>query len=158
MLIEQAVPPKLLFMTGQSEDESGIRDASGSVQTARGLKPRVIIVEDEALVALNIEGALSDAGFHVLGVFDTETEAVLAAGRMQPDAVLLDITLREGNGISAAQKIKQMVDTKIVFISGNSDLRTLAAANDVSPAAFIRKPFITETLVKTVTEAVARKH
>jgi DNA-binding NarL/FixJ family response regulator len=122
------------------------------------LNCRVLIVEDEALVALNIEGALIEAGFDVVGTFDTEHEAVNAAQQLRPDLVILDITLSEGDGISAAKKIQQLTSAKIIFVSGNSDPRTLSAAYGVQPAGFIRKPFATETFAKFVIEALALKN
>jgi DNA-binding NarL/FixJ family response regulator len=158
MMLHQSTAKKPLFMPGHDDDLPDDKTSQGrSRDTDTGLHPRVLIVEDEGLVALNIEGALAEAGFDIVGILDTEDEAVTAAQRLQPDVVLLDITLREGDGISAAKRIRQSVETLIIFISGNSDLGTLAAADEVGPAAFIRKPFISETLAKSVADAIGRK-
>ena len=158
MLHHQSTTRRPLFMPGNSDDFQDDKASKGrSRDTDTALHPRVLIVEDEGLVALNIEGALAEAGFDIVGVLDTEDEAVTAAQRLQPDVVLLDITLREGDGISAAKRISLSVETLIIFISGNSDPRTLAAADEVGPAGFIRKPFVTETLAKSVADAIRRK-
>jgi DNA-binding NarL/FixJ family response regulator len=135
-------------------------DPSGGRALEAGKSPAtsVLIVEDEGLVAMNMESALSEAGFRILGVVDTEADAVEAAVRVRPDVVLMDITLRDGNGISAARKILAMLGTRIIFISGNSDPITLAAAQELKPAAFIRKPFVTERLPQLVKDALAAKN
>ena len=72
-----------------------------------GLNPSVLIVEDEGLVAMNMESALAEAGFRVLGIVDTEADAIDAALRLKPDVILMDITLREGDGICAARTIQR---------------------------------------------------
>jgi DNA-binding NarL/FixJ family response regulator len=126
--------------------------------TGAGMNLRVLIVEDEALVAMNMESALAEAGFELLGTVDTEADAIAAAERMQPDVVLIDITLRQGDGISAAKAIQEKLKTRIIFVSGNSDPRTLAAANKINPAGFIRKPFVTDRLARLVIDAIATKN
>lgn len=132
-------------------------DSKGD-DTNLGVHLRVVIAEDEGLVALNIETALTEAGFDVLGTVDTEADVIAAVERLRPDLVILDITLREGSGISAAKAIKRISAIPIIFVSGNSDPVTLAAASDVEPAAFIRKPFVTERLATLVAGAVAGKN
>ena len=119
---------------------------------------RVLIVEDEGLVAMNIESALTEAGFKVMGIVDTEADAVAAAERLQPDVVVMDVTLGEGNGISAGKAIVEKIKARIVFVSGNSDPRTLAEAEKVSPGAFIRKPFATDRLARLIEDALATKN
>jgi two-component system, response regulator PdtaR len=158
MMLHQSGTQKPLFAVGQSDD---LPDEKTSEQPSRidsALHPRVLIVEDEGLVALNIEGALAEAGFAIVGILDTEDEAVAVAQRLRPDVVLLDIALREGDGISAAKRIKQATDALIIFISGNSDPRTVAAAEEVGPAGFILKPFVTDSLAKVVRDAIAPKN
>jgi two-component system, response regulator PdtaR len=119
---------------------------------------RVLIVEDEGLVALNIQSALADAGFEIVGIVDTEVDAIAAAQKLQPDVIVMDIVLREGSGIAAARSLMGQVKSHIVFVSGNSDPTTLAAASEVRPAAFIRKPFVTENLATLVLNAVKARN
>ena len=102
---------------------------------------RVLIVEDEALIAMDIEMALSQAGFEIVAIVDTERDATAACERLQPDVVLMDITLREGNGIAGARTIMRASVARVIFVSGNSDPKTLAAARALTGAGFIRKPF-----------------
>jgi DNA-binding NarL/FixJ family response regulator len=116
---------------------------------------RILIVEDEALVALDIEQVLRSAGFEVVGIADTQAAAVAEATRLAPDLILMDITLREGNGIEAARALGARVP--IVFVSANADQGTLAAAHAARPAGFIRKPFGPDELVATVGHVIGRR-
>jgi two-component system, response regulator PdtaR len=131
---------------------------SGKPETERAVLRRILIVEDEALVAMNMESALVEEGFDVVGIVDTEADAVAAAYRFKPDVVLMDITLREGDGISAARAILKDFAVRIVFVSGNSDPLTLAAAQEMKPAGFIRKPFITHQFANLVRNALTEKN
>ncbi len=117
--------------------------------------PRVLIVEDEALVAMDIENSLGEAGFVIVGTVDTEFDAIDAAVRLRADVVLMDIALREGSGIFAARALAGRSKTKIIFISANSDPSTLEAAMALRPAGFIRKPFVTHELPRLVRDALS---
>src|SRR5579872_6200250 len=76
---------------------------------------RILIVEDEAVLAMDMEFSLTQAGFDVVGVADSEGEALLLAHQEHPDLVLMDITLRDGDGLAAARAIADRA--KIVFVS-----------------------------------------
>ena len=115
---------------------------------------RVLIVEDEALVALDIEVALEAAGFTVVGTVDTQDDAISATRQLQPDLVLMDITLRHGDGVTASRAIGSAAS--VIFVSGNTDPRTLAAARQTSPAGFLTKPFSSNELLEAVKNA--REH
>jgi DNA-binding NarL/FixJ family response regulator len=116
---------------------------------------RVLIVEDEALVAMDIEDALGGFGFDVVGIVDSEAEAIEATIRLQADVVLMDITLREGDGISATRALMARSNATIIFVSANSDPATLEAAMALKPAAFIRKPFVAHELPRLVADALS---
>src|SRR5438045_4080818 len=70
---------------------------------------RVLIVEDEAILAMDMAFSLTQSGFDVVGVADTEREAVLLVDQQRPDVVLMDITLRDGDGLAAARAIAHRV-------------------------------------------------
>ncbi len=159
MQIELSVVPAGTFMTTGSDDEK--RNKASDEKNRKlgtGLGLRVLIVEDEALVAISMECALAEAGFEIVGLVDTEADAVAEAERILPDIVLMDITLREGDGIAAAKEIQTKLKTHIIFVSGNSDPSTLAAANKINPAGFIRKPFVSDRFAMLVLDAVAPKN
>jgi two-component system, response regulator PdtaR len=130
-------------------DDSSMRDPFA--HPARSL--RVLIVEDEALVAMDMEDVLTADGFKIVATVDTERDAIAAIASLRPDIVLLDITLREGNGIAVAQA---MAGAAIyLFVSANSDAATLARAQALNPAGFIRKPFIGVDLPRQIRALLA---
>jgi DNA-binding NarL/FixJ family response regulator len=116
---------------------------------------RVLIVEDEALVALDIELALQSAGFDVVGSVDSQDDAVAETFRLLPDIVLMDITLRQGDGIAASRAIGTAAS--VIFVSGNTDSKTLAAARQTNPAGFLTKPFSSHDLARAVRDACEQK-
>jgi two-component system, response regulator PdtaR len=152
--LELPTPSAVLFATGAA-GEGGDKPSEGAERSAVELNLRFLIVEDEAVVALNMEAALVEAGFEIVGTVDTEAAAVAAAFQLRPDIIIMDITLREGDGIQAARAIEEKFKTKIVFVSGNSDPGTLSAAHALKPAGFIRKPFLTERFASLVMDAVS---
>jgi len=101
---------------------------------------RVVIVEDEAVLAMDMEDSLTLAGFEVVAIADSESEAVALVNRHRPDLVLMDITLRHGSGLAAAAAIAGQAS--IIFVSASSDPATLAAAEALKPLGFIRKPYV----------------
>ena len=133
-------------------DGYSVEQTSGLLADARGTT--VLIVEDEALVALDIEQILGAAGFTILATVDTEREAIDAAGQLKPDAILMDIALRQGNGISAARAIAAFGPACIIFLSGNSDPSTLAAVASLDSAGFIHKPYQSGQLPLQVAQAL----
>jgi two-component system, response regulator PdtaR len=151
-------PPDLGFLLAQQKEGPPLGGhASGASQALRsGPGKRILIVEDEALIAMDMVLALNQAGFEVLDNVDTEADAVDASQRLQPDIILMDITLRQGDGISAARAIMASSAARVIFISGNSDPQTLATVRALGAVAFIRKPFVGGELPKLVADALAR--
>jgi len=149
--------PTFIFSAASGERDNDTPDgAHWNVDV--GPNPTLLIVEDEGLVAMNMESALAESGFRVLAVVDTEAEAVEAALRLRPDVILMDITLREGNGIAAAKAIQSTLNVHIVYVSSNSDPTTLAAVQQTKFSGFIRKPFVTSRLEGLVREAIKPKN
>src|SRR5437868_3674906 len=100
---------------------STLSETGGKVNERERL--RILIVEDEAVLVMDMEFSLTQAGFDVVGIADGEREALLFVDQEHPDLVLMDITLRDGDGLAAAQKIGDRA--KIVFVSASSDPVTL---------------------------------
>ena len=139
-------------------DEPEHELAIGGHGTGRDLsRINVLIVEDESLVALDMERALSEAGYDVVAVVDTERDAIAEAARLEPDLVLMDIALREGDGIAAAVAIRRRRDVPVIFVSGNTDPATLARVAQAQSAGFVRKPFIGIELVNELDAIFNRK-
>lgn len=119
---------------------------------------RVLIVEDEAITALDLSTELTGLGYEVCGVVDTADEAVDAAARQGPNLVLLDVRLAEGgDGIEAAHRIRAQQDVAIVFLTAHSDEATLSRALEVSPFGYLIKPFRARDL-KVALDLAITKH
>jgi len=102
---------------------------------------RVAIVEDEALIAIELEDMLTAIGAEVVGVAGTAEEAVRLADEERPDAMTMDIRLRgERDGISAALEIFERFGIRCVFVSAYGDAETVARAQSASPLGWILKP------------------
>ncbi len=119
--------------------------------------PRVLIVEDETLVAEELRERLSRFGYSVIAAVDTADEGIAIATREHPDLVLMDIRLRgEKDGVQAAQEIRQQVDVPIVFVTAYSDRRTVERASQTEHDAYVLKPFHRRELQSTIEVAMQR--
>lgn len=120
--------------------------------------PRVLIVEDEAITALDLSNELTGMGYEVCGIVDTAEQAVRMAVQARPALVLMDVRLANGgDGIETARVIASRHDTAIVFLTAHSDESTLARAFDVSPSGYLIKPFRARDL-KIAIELALAKH
>ena len=105
-------------------------------------KARILIVEDEAVVAENLEMVITDAGYGVVGRADNADDAVNAASELKPDLILMDIVLSgKKNGIDASYEIKEKLDIPVIFLTAYSDLKFVDKAKNTEPYAYIVKPF-----------------
>jgi len=118
---------------------------------------RVLIVEDEAITALDLATELAAMGYDVCGVVDTAEAAVGTAVRERPAVVLMDIRLANGgDGVETARRICSRHDTAIVFLTAHSDEATLARALAVSPFGYLIKPFRARELKVAIDLALAK--
>jgi CheY-like chemotaxis protein len=113
---------------------------------SRGL--RILVVEDEAIIALELEAMLEDLGHEVLAIARTEAEAVRLSRSKRPELVLMDVRLgRGGDGINAAHAILEKTPTCIVFCSAYArDPSTQARMEEIKPAAILSKPILPSDL------------
>jgi serine phosphatase RsbU (regulator of sigma subunit)/DNA-binding NarL/FixJ family response regulator len=106
---------------------------------ARG---RIMVVEDEGVVALQIRESLQGMGYEVPLVALTGEEAVARLLETEPDLVLMDIQLKGAlSGIDTAQRIRKRLDVPIVYLTAFSDAETLVQAQLTEPYGYILKPF-----------------
>jgi diguanylate cyclase (GGDEF)-like protein/PAS domain S-box-containing protein len=118
-------------------------------------KERVLIVEDESIVALDIANSLESLGYIVAGQTDRGETAIQIVEEIQPDLVLMDIRLKgQMNGIQAAEHIYTHFDIPIVFLSAHSDTLTLQNAMLSQAYGFITKPFEMRELKSTIAMAL----
>ncbi|MFO7991757.1 MAG: response regulator [Thermoplasmata archaeon] len=107
---------------------------------------KVLIVEDEKIVAQDIKNKLQDLGYSVPGIVDNGEEAVKIAGKEELDIVLMDIKLKgEMDGIEAAQQIKEF-DVPVIYLTAYANDDLLERAKVTEPFGYIVKPFEAQDL------------
>ena len=118
---------------------------------------RILIIEDEAVTAMDLKGELESFGYEVVGIADDRVSATWLANETRPDLIITDIRLAHGDsGIEAAQEILETMDVALVFLTAHSDPRTLNDAVALSPLAFLIKPYDTRELNATIELAISR--
>ncbi len=114
-------------------------------------KTRILIVEDDMIIAANISLQLSNLGYEVTGIETKGEEAVHHALETKPDLILMDIHLKgKSTGIDAAHEIHRILDIPIIFLTANEDDATFQKAKETHPFAFISKPFSKQNLERTI--------
>ncbi len=118
---------------------------------------RILVVEDEAIIAEEIQERLTRLNFNVVGVEDTGRKAIDAVDRTRPDLVLMDIRLKGSlDGIDTAAEIRRRCDVPIVYLTAHSDPTTLARARETAPLGYLLKPIHERELEVTVELAIFR--
>lgn len=103
---------------------------------------KILIVEDEHLIANDIQGLLTDWGYEVVGCASRAEQAVAYFEQHNPDLVLLDIHLGEAtDGVDLAKKFNALRKVPLVFLTAQADFRTVERVKTVEPAAYLLKPF-----------------
>jgi len=116
------------------------------------MKPlRVLVVEDDAVIALLLGELLAGMGHDICATAATEAEAVIAATRCHPDLMIVDAGLGRGSGVSAVEEICRVEPLAHVFISGDADRVRLRRPD----AVVVRKPFRQAELAKAIEIALA---
>ncbi len=120
-------------------------------------KARVMVVEDEGVVALQIQESLEGMGYTVAHVAFTGEEAVAKVLETEPDLVLMDIRLTgRMSGIEAARKIRARIDVPVVYLTAFSDEETLALAQVTDPDGYVLKPFEDKSLHAIIEVSLAK--
>lgn len=130
-------------------------DSKGNVQVD---KSRVLIVEDELLIAEDIRTGLESLGYNVVGISDSGRKALRDVRRLKPDVVLMDILLQgESQGIRIADTLRREFDIPVIYLTSFADQKTLDQAKITEPYGYLLKPFHTEAL-QSVIEMALYKH
>ncbi len=102
---------------------------------------KIVIVEDESIVALELEQRLIDSGYHVVGIADNGDTAIKITSEMKPDLILMDINIKGAiDGIETAARIRKILDVPIIYLTAFSDKATLEKAKLTSPYGYLIKP------------------
>ncbi|HLN33216.1 MAG TPA: PAS domain S-box protein [Gemmataceae bacterium] len=119
---------------------------------------RVLVVEDEAVVAMDIEHRLINLGHTVVGVTARGEEAVRLAKELRPDLILMDIHLQgDMDGVTAAEQIQECFEVPVVYVTAHADEVTIQRAKISGPFGYVLKPF-DERELRTVIEMALYKH
>jgi DNA-binding NarL/FixJ family response regulator/DNA-binding PadR family transcriptional regulator len=119
---------------------------------------RVLIVDDEAIITLQLEGSISSFGHKVVGMTSTGEDAIAKARATKPDIVLMDIVMPgKINGIAAAKVIHKELGIPVIFITSYADDKVIEEVQQVNPYGYIVKPFNELELKATVQLALSRK-
>jgi signal transduction histidine kinase len=130
----------------------------GSSSGGERAQPRILIVEDEFVVACDLCDTLEDLGYAVVDVVASGEEAIARARSAHPSAILMDIRLAgEMDGIQAAARIRSEQDIPIVFLSAHSSEDTLQRATATDPFGYLVKPFKAPEL-RCAIQVALRKH
>jgi CheY-like chemotaxis protein len=114
-------------------------------QTMNSRNPRILIVEDENIIALDIRSMLEDLGYMVSAIVSSGEESIQQASKNKPDLVLMDIKLKGSlDGVSAGREIYKQFHIPIVYLTAYSDQATIKRINkgkNGNPSTVINKPF-----------------
>jgi diguanylate cyclase (GGDEF)-like protein/PAS domain S-box-containing protein len=118
---------------------------------------RVLIVEDEKIIALDLQRRLEKFGYKVVHLASNADEAVASAIEYRPDIILMDIMLGgDRDGVDAAIEIKEHTNTPIVFLTAYADEHTVERAKRAEPVGYVLKPFKERELQTTIDIALYR--
>jgi DNA-binding LytR/AlgR family response regulator len=122
------------------------------------IKSKILIVEDEPIIASDIEMTLEELGYQVVGIEDNAEDALTLIEKTHPDLVLLDINL-EGDidGIMLAEDINSQFQIPFVFLTSNADKLTINRVKRTNPSGFIVKPFSEKDLQSNIEIALFSK-
>src|SRR6056297_2856488 len=114
-------------------------------------KEKVLIVEDERIIALDLKKRLERFGFPAPEIVSNGEEALTAAESLRPDIILMDIMLGGPiDGIDAAKTVKEKLNIPVIFLTAYSNENTLDRAKEAEPYGYILKPFKERELYTTI--------
>ena len=151
--VEAFSPEEAAFIIDETpeEVERSILEAQKSID--KQLASRVLIIEDEPIIAMDLENLVTELGHKVVAVCATRDEAVAKAKSERPGLVLADINLGEGgSGIDAVNEILTSFDIPVIFITAYPE--KLLTGERPEPTYLIAKPFLPETVQATVGQAL----
>ncbi|MBN1889727.1 MAG: GAF domain-containing protein [Thermoflexales bacterium] len=120
---------------------------------------RIVIVEDERIVARDIQKRLTSLGYTIVAIVNSGEAAIQEVSRLLPDLVLMDIMLKGAlDGIRAAQQIRDRLGIPVIYLTAHSDETTLQRAKLTGPFGYIVKPFEERELHISIEMALYKHH
>ncbi len=124
------------------------------MQDSRG--PRVLVVEDDYLVRILVQGLVEELGYAFVGGVGDGREAVQAAKLLRPDVIIMDISMREMDGIEATKLVQVECPTPVVALTAFESAEMVQKASDAGMGAYLVKPPSAPELDRAIAIAVAR--
>jgi DNA-binding NarL/FixJ family response regulator len=122
---------------------------------AKAAKVRLLIVEDDFLVADELEHTLTNAGYEVVGVAASADEAVELTRTHDPAVVIMDVRLNGSrDGVDAAIEIFNQFGIRCIFATAHADEHTLQRARSASPLGWVQKPYPARSLIELIAKAI----
>ncbi len=117
----------------------------------------ILIVEDEAIIALDLKSILTGIGYNVVGIAASGEEAIEFAKEASPDLILMDIILKgQLDGIEAAAEILDNLGIPVIYMTANADAATIERARKTEPYGYILKPLNTRDIHSNIDSAIYR--
>jgi DNA-binding NarL/FixJ family response regulator len=118
--------------------------------------PRILVVEDEPLVALELTETLRDAGFDVPEAIDSADLLLSSVRAHHPDLVVMDVRLKSFiDGIDAVTRLRFVSETPVIYLTAYSTPDVIRRAEGTQPAAFLAKPIDGPVLVSAIRSALS---
>jgi CheY-like chemotaxis protein len=145
--------PEVAVITGLPEDEVEAQIAEVHREIDRQLATRVLVIEDEWVIALDLSNLVKDLGHDVVGVAPTRDRAVDLARSSRPGLVLADIQLADGSsGIDAVASILESFDVPVIFVTAFPE--RLLTGTRPEPAYLVTKPFSRDAVQALISQAL----
>ncbi|GAX35973.1 hybrid sensor histidine kinase/response regulator [Nodularia sp. NIES-3585] len=118
---------------------------------------KILVVEDEYILAINLQETLESLGYKVVDIIDSAAAAITKANELRPNLILMDIRLRgEMDGIQAAEQIWHTLQIPVIYVTGHSDRSTVERATLTLPFGYILKPIKEQELYVAIQTALNR--
>ncbi len=118
-------------------------------------KARIMVVEDEAVISMEIQDRLTKMGHSICGTAASGEEAVSIATAKRPDLILMDVQLRgEVDGVQTAKRIRDLIEIPVIYLTAFADDRTVERAKLTQPFGYLIKPFSEKELYAAIEMAL----
>ncbi len=118
----------------------------------------IMVVEDEAIIAIRLQERLTAMGYHIIGISYSGEEAMAQARRLRPDLILMDIMIPgKMDGIAVAKSVKTELDIPVIFLTAFSEDKIIDRAKQAEPYGYLVKPFQDRELKACVEVALYKK-